>query len=54
VIRQAAFAMKFDFTLVRGDMDWNRLLICEECLEYDGGERFVYGLIPEQEIGRAD
>lgn len=44
VIKNAQFAMKFDFDL--GDIvDWNTLLVCGECLELEFDHRFIYGLI---------
>jgi hypothetical protein len=47
IVKNAQFAMKFDFEL--GDiLDWNALLICQECLEIEPRERFIYGLVSKE------
>lgn len=49
IIKNATFAMKFDFDL--GDIvDWNALLVCGECLELELDNRFIYGLVSGKDI----
>lgn len=48
VIRNAVFAMQFDFDL--GDIvEWNQLLCCSRCLEIEFDHRFIFGLISGEE-----
>lgn len=49
VVKNAAFAMQFDFEL--GDIsDWNALLVCADCLHLELDNRFIYGLISVNEV----
>jgi hypothetical protein len=53
VIKNAAFAMKFDFDL--GDVvNWSRTLICQQCLEIEPEQRFIYGIMEWQEALQED
>jgi len=48
VVRNAVFAMKFDFDL--GEIsEWNSLRICRECRDLEFDHRFVYGICNGQE-----
>lgn len=51
IIKNAAFAMRFDFDL--GDIvNWNRTLVCQQCLEIEPTEKFIYGLVEWQDALR--
>lgn len=48
LVPNAVFAMRFDFDL--GDIvDWNRMMVCPDCLGIEPTNRFIYGLVTGQD-----